>query len=88
MMNYIKRFAKWVRVNPEMAVLWLIVATVVVMAVLLTGESGVLAAAVVPGVAGGHHVVDEPLTTDITREAAPGLWTSSRATPSASMPAR
>ena len=73
MMNYIKRFAKWVRVNPEMAVLWLIVATVVVMALLLTGESGVLAAAVVPGVAGGHHVVDEPLTTDITREAAPGL---------------
>ncbi|MBR6283578.1 MAG: DUF5309 family protein [Muribaculaceae bacterium] len=56
-----------------MAVLWLIVATVVVMALLLTGESGVLAAAVVPGVAGGHHVVDEPLTTDITREAAPGL---------------
>lgn len=32
-----------------------------------------LAAAIIPGVAGGKHVVDGPLTTDLTRETSPSL---------------
>ena len=73
MMKNIKRIAAWVRRNPEVSVLLLIVLTVVVVGVLAGSHSDLLAAAIVPGVAGGSHVTDEPLTTDITREAAPGL---------------
>ena len=62
----------WMRRNPEVVLLCAMVLCALVIA-FHAGEVSVLAAGIVPGVAGGSHVTDEPLTTDLTRQASPSL---------------
>ena len=72
MKDKIKNAVNWMRRNPEVILLSIIVLAVAIVAY-HAGEMSVLAAGIVPGVAGGQHVTDEPLTTDLTREASPSL---------------
>lgn len=58
--------------NPEYVILSLIVIAVAFIA-FHAGQASVIAATVIPGVAGGSHITGEPLTTDLAREASPSL---------------
>lgn len=66
------KILKWLQHNPEIAALLLMVVILMLFAFEL-GQASVLAAGIIPGVAGGKHVSGEPLTTDLTREASPAL---------------
>ena len=72
MKKHLKNAVRWLNRNPEIVLLSLIMICVVMIA-WYAGEASVLAAVIVPGVAGGEHVADEPLTTDITRDVSPEL---------------
>ncbi len=72
MKRYLNRAVAWMRRNPEFVMLSIVTVCVVLLA-WHAGESAALMAIVAPGVAGGRHVADEPLTTDLTRDLAPGL---------------
>ncbi len=67
---------KWLKRNVKLLVLLLVVLFLLFISC-TTGDDGSAAqlamATLVTGVAGGKHVVDGPLTTDVTREAAPDL---------------
>ncbi len=72
----VKKTVKWVREHR----VFVLAVVITLLLMLLTGCIGgdgvatvALAAVVVPGVEGGKHVVDGPLTTDVTREEAPDL---------------
>ncbi len=58
--------------NPITALMLLAIVAALIQACCGNCEA-MLAAAILPGVAGGKHVVDGPLTTDLTRTASPGL---------------
>ena len=75
MKNYLKRALLWMRRNPEIVIASLIVLATAII-IWHAASASVLMAAIVPGVAGGRHVADEPLTTDLTREASPELLLS------------
>ena len=65
---------KWLKRNVKLLVLLLVVLFLLFISCSLPDGGGAqLAMALVTGVAGGKHVVDGPLTTDVTREAAPEL---------------
>lgn len=72
MKHKIKNLISWLHCNPHFIILSLIAIVVVIIA-FHAGQTSVLAAAVIPGVAGGAHVTGEPLTTDLAREASPSL---------------
>lgn len=72
MKDKLKNAVNWMRRNPEVVLLSVIVLCAALLAY-HAGEVSVLAAAIVPGIAGGEHVTDEPLTTDLTRMASPSL---------------
>lgn len=63
---------KWLRNNRSLLILLFIIIFMLVLAGCEHGE-GCLAMALVTGVAGGKHVVDGPLTTDVAREGSPDL---------------
>lgn len=51
-----------------------VISLLIVVSWFVTGHAqATLAVAIVPGIAGGNHVVDGPLTTDLSREASPSL---------------
>lgn len=72
MKNKILNILKWLLHNPEFILMSLLMLVVAIIAY-HAGEASVLAAAIIPGVAGGNHVTGEPLTTDLAREASPSL---------------
>ena len=65
---------KWLKRNVKLLVLLLVVLFLLFISC-TAGDGGaqLAMATLVTGVAGGKHVVDGPLTTDVTREAAPDL---------------
>ena len=63
---------KWMH-RKRIVILLFITFTLVAVLALEADAQALLAMAIVPGIAGGRHVTDEPLTTDLTREASPGL---------------
>lgn len=70
----VRRAQKAVIDNPFTTLCVVGILAMLLLGVLCNYHDGVLAAAVVvPGVAGGRHVVDGPLTTDVAREASPEL---------------
>ncbi|MCQ2289244.1 MAG: DUF5309 family protein [Muribaculaceae bacterium] len=72
MWRLVRLVAECVRRNPYCAVV--IVLLAIVLWLWYQGHpQAVLAATIVPGVAGGKHVVDGPLTTELSREASPSL---------------
>jgi len=58
--------------NPYLTLL-AVTLTIGILSAICGNSDAVWAAAIVPGVAGGKHVVDGPLTTDLAREASPSL---------------
>lgn len=70
-----RRIVSWVHRNPLTAILLASMLAAVV-SLCYGNHEAVLAATILPGVAGGKHVVDGPLTTDLTREASPALLLS------------
>ena len=71
-----KNTIRWVRRNRKLIMYLTVIGLVAILASCLeTGQTALLAAAatIIPGRAGGKHVVDGPLTTDLTREASPSL---------------
>lgn len=72
MKDIFKEATNWMMRNPEYVILSLIVIAVAFIA-FHAGQASVIAATVIPGVAGGSHITGEPLTTDLAREASPSL---------------
>ena len=68
-----KNARNWVKAHRQLLMLLLAIVIMLILGGCYMGDHNAMLAIVIGGVAGGKHVVDEPLTTDITREAAPGL---------------
>ena len=65
----VKKTVAWASRHRNLLILLAIVLLLLVVAACSSdASSAVLAAVVAPGVAGGKHVVDGPLTTDVTRD--------------------
>ena len=74
--NTIKRIKdahNWVKNHRQLLMLLLAIVIMLILGGCYMGDHSTMLAIVIGGVAGGKHVVDEPLTTDLTHEAAPGL---------------
>ena len=74
--NTIKRAKEartWIKKNRQLLLLLLAIVIMLILGGCYMSDHSAMLAIVIGGVAGGKHVVDEPLTTDITREAAPDL---------------
>ncbi len=74
--NTIKRVKdarNWVKKNRQLLLLLLAIVIMLILGGCYAGDHDAMLAMVIGGVAGGRHVVDEPLTTDLTREASPDL---------------
>ncbi len=74
--NTIKRIKdahNWVKNHRQLLMLLLAIVIMLILSGCYMGDHSTMLAIVIGGVAGGKHVVDEPLTTDLTREAAPDL---------------
>lgn len=70
----IKRTAKWIRQHLKLLLLLVILLVMLILGGCMGDDNGLsLAFALVTGTAGGKHVVDGPLTTDVTREGSPSL---------------
>lgn len=70
----VKRVASWTRKNRQLLLLLIAILIMLILGGCISGDgNSMLAFAVISGVAGGKHVVDGPLTTDVTREASKGL---------------
>ena len=72
----VKKTAKWVQNHRPLVLIVVITLLLMLLCGCIGGSCGAalaMAAVVVPGVEGGKHVVDGPLTTDLTREEAPEL---------------
>ena len=69
----VRKAVKAIVNNPCTTLLYVMLIAAALVAVLYSGHGEALAAVIVPGVAGGKHVVDGPLTTDLTREGSPNL---------------
>ena len=72
MKNKILEKIKWIKSNVKLILLLLITLFLLLVSCQTHGQS-TLAFALVAGVAGGKHVVDGPLTTDVAREGSPDL---------------
>lgn len=68
-----KNARNWVKAHRQLLMLLLAIVIMLILGGCYVGDHNAMLAIVIGGVAGGKHVVDEPLTTDITREVAPGL---------------
>ena len=74
--NTIKRVKdarNWMKKNRQLLLLLLAIVIMLILGGCYAGDHHAMLAMVIGGVAGGRHVVDEPLTTDLTREASPDL---------------
>ena len=74
--NTIKRIkdaCNWIKRNRQLLLLLLAIVIMLILGGCYAAGHDAMLAIVIAGVAGGKHVVDEPLTTDRTREAAPDL---------------
>jgi hypothetical protein len=74
--NTIKRIKdarNWVKNHRQLLILLLAIVIMLILGGCYISHHDALLAIVIGGVAGGRHVVDEPLTTDLTREASPDL---------------
>ncbi len=72
----VKKTAKWVQNHRPLVLMVVITLLLMLLCGCIGGSCGAalaMAAVVVPGTEGGKHVVDGPLTTDVTREEAPEL---------------
>ncbi|MBR5638982.1 MAG: DUF5309 family protein [Muribaculaceae bacterium] len=65
--------SNWLKKNRKLLMLLLAIVTMLILGGCLAGSHHVALAVVVAGVAGGKHIDDEPLTTDLTRNASPDL---------------
>lgn len=63
----------WFRKNRKLLMLLLAIVIMLILGGCLASPTQAALAVVVAGVAGGKHIDDEPLTTDLTREASPEL---------------
>lgn len=63
----------WIKQHRQLLMLLLAIVIMLILGGCYMDESNTMLAIVIGGVAGGKHVVDEPLTTDVTRKAAPEL---------------
>ncbi len=77
---FIKRIIKraiavrnWLKKNRKLLMLLLAIVTMLILGGCLAAPHHLALAVVVAGVAGGKHIDDEPLTTDLTRGASPDL---------------
>ncbi len=74
--NTIKRAKaarQWIKQHRQLLMLLLAIVTMLILGGCYMNDHSAMLAIVIGGVAGGKHVVDEPLTTDLSREAAPDL---------------
>lgn len=69
----VKRARSWFRRNRKLILLLIVLIILLVLGGCIDDGHITLAFAVISGVAGGKHVVDGPLTTDVTREGSPTL---------------
>lgn len=74
----VRNAAKWMRRNYRVILTVLIIIFVAILAFGAQADAAAMLAMAVPGIivdgaAGGKHIVDGPLTTDLTREASPSL---------------
>ncbi|MBR5102616.1 MAG: hypothetical protein IK092_05785, partial [Muribaculaceae bacterium] len=72
MKNIFNNVKKWIDEHRTL-VAFILMGIAVLLAIMCQSHEHALAMALVAGVEGGTHVVDGPLTTDVTREAAPEL---------------
>lgn len=68
-----KNARNWVKDHRQLLMLLLAIVIMLILGGCFAAHHNAMLAMVISGVAGGRHVVDEPLTTDRTREAAPDL---------------
>lgn len=73
MFNKIKNTVKWVKTHRKLLFLLLVIVAMLVLGGCIDQPLATVAMTIVPGVAGGKHVVDGPLATDVAREASPEL---------------
>ena len=74
--KYIKRIKdahNWIKRNRQLLMLLLAIAIMLILGGCYMDGHSALLSIVIGGVAGGKHVVDEPLTTDLSRETSPDL---------------
>lgn len=74
--KYIKRAKdahNWIKNNRQLLMLLLAIVIMLILGGCYMNDHNALLAIVIGGVAGGKHVVDEPLTTDLSRETSPDL---------------
>ncbi len=63
----------WVKTHRQLLMLLLAIVTMLILGGCYMDGAGAMLAVVIAGVDGGKHVVDEPLTTDLSRETSPEL---------------
>lgn len=73
MKNKLLEKIKWIKSNFKLILVLLFTLALLMVSCSIADSSTTLAMAMVAGVAGGKHVVDGPLSTDVTREASPEL---------------
>lgn len=73
MKNEFLKKIKWMKSNIKLILLLLFTFCLLMVSCAMSDGQATLAMALVAGVAGGKHVVDGPLSTDVAREASPEL---------------
>ncbi len=73
MKNKIFEKIRWIKNNFKLIILLLVTIFLLLISCRETHGQATMAMALIAGVAGGRHVVDGPLTTDVTREGSPDL---------------
>lgn len=69
----VKETRNWIKDHRQLLMLLLAIVVMLILGGCYAHDHNSLLAIVIAGVAGGNHVVDEPLTTDRSREASPEL---------------
>ena len=74
-LKQLRNLVRWVRRNRKLIMLLTVITLVAILASCLGGDPGATWAigTIIAGRAGGSHVVDGPLTTDLAREGSPSL---------------
>lgn len=74
MKNKLLEKLRWIKDNSKLIIILVVTIFLLLISCKKThGQSPITAMALITGVAGGKHVVDGPLTTDLTREGSPDL---------------
>lgn len=73
MKNKLLQKIKWAKSNFKLILILLFTFCLLLVSCAMSDGETTLAMALVAGVAGGKHVVDGPLSTDVAREASPEL---------------